>query len=72
MLCNGEGFTERWKTTNAEEIVENAKRDLSESDRRIEALTRIRDEEKEKYVESATKYGLEILCQTDHKSLIKS
>ena len=65
MLCNGEGFTERWKTTNAEEIVENAKNDLAEADRRIEALTRIRDEEKEQYVAAATKYGLEVLCQTD-------
>ena len=71
MLCNSEGFTERWKTTNASEIVENAKKDLEEVHRRVEVLEQIRDECKQKYVDSATKYGLEIICQTD-KSLIKS
>ena len=65
MLCNSEGFMERWKTTNVEQILENAKTDLKNADRRIDALTKIRDEEKEKYVTAATKYGLEILCQTD-------
>jgi len=71
MLCNSEGFTERWKTTNAEQILEAAKHDLSEAQRRIDALIKIRDEMKDKYVEAATKYGLEILCQTE-KSLTKS
>ena len=72
MLCNSEGFTERWKTTNAEEVVTNAKKDLEEADRRIDALIKIRDECKEKYIESATKYGLEVLCQQTEKSPIKS
>ena len=71
MLCNSEGFTERWKTTNASQIVENAKKDLEEAHHRVEVLEQIRDECKQKYIESATKYGLEIICQTD-KSLIKS
>lgn len=70
MLCNSEGFTERWKTTNVQEIIENAKQDLENANRRIEALTRIRDEHKEKYVTATSKYGLEPLCQTD-KSPIK-
>ncbi len=72
MLCNSEGFTERWKTTNSEQILETAKKDLAETQRRIDALTKIRDEVKEKYIEAATKYGLEILCRVDHKSPIKT
>jgi len=71
MICNSEGFTERWKTTNAEEIVQNAKADLKEANLRIDALTRIRDEQKAKYIESATKYNLDVLCQTE-KSPIKT
>jgi hypothetical protein len=71
MLCNSEGFTERWKTTNADEILTNAKKDLKEARLRIAALTRIRDEQKEKYVEACKKYNLETLCQTE-KSLIKT
>jgi hypothetical protein len=71
MLCNSEGFTERWKTTNSEEILTDAKKDLKEARRRIEALTRIRDEQKAKYIEGCTKYNLEILCQTE-KSPIKT
>jgi hypothetical protein len=65
MLCNSEGFIERWKTTNKDEILENAKKDLTEVSRRIEALTKIRDECKQKYEASATKFNLEILCQTE-------
>ena len=71
MLCNSEGFTERWKTTNAEEVVTNAKKDLEETTKRIDILTKFRDECKQKYIEDATKYGLEIICQTE-KSPIKS
>lgn len=65
MLCNSEGFTERWKTTNADQILTEAKKDLMEARRRIEALSRIRDECKAKYIESCEKYKLEALCQVD-------
>lgn len=71
MLCNSEGFMERWKTTNAEQILKDAKNDLKEARRRIAALTRIRDEQKAKYVEACAKYNLEVLCQTE-KSPIKT
>ncbi len=71
MLCNSEGFTERWKTTNKDEIVANAKKDLKEALRRIDALVKIRDEYKKKYEEAAAKFNLEILCQTE-KSAIKT
>lgn len=63
MLCNSQGFTERWKTTNVEEILTGAQNDLKAVRERIEALTKIRDEYKEKYTEEATKSGLEVLCQ---------
>ena len=65
MICNSEGFTERWKTTNAEQILKDARKDLKETRRRIVALTRIRDEQKEKYVNACKKYNLESLCQTE-------
>jgi len=71
MICNSEGFTERWKTTNADEIVQAAKNDLKEANLRIDALVRIRDEQKAKYIEAATKYNLDILCQTE-KSATKT
>lgn len=72
MLCNSEGFTERWKTTNAAQILTDAKKDLKEARRRIAALTRIRDEQKTKYVEACTKYNLEILCQAEKPQSIKT
>lgn len=72
MLCNSEGFTERWKTTNADEILKDAKNDLKEARRRIAALTRIRDEQKEKYVNACSKYNLEVLCQLEKHQSIKT
>lgn len=72
MLCNSAGFTERWKTTNVEEIITNAESDLKAARERIEALTKIRDEYKEKYTEEATKSGLEVLCQPSPKSPTKT
>lgn len=71
MLCNSEGFTERWKTTNKDQILETAKNDLVEVNRRIEALTKIRDEYKQKYEAAASQFKLEVLCQTE-KSAIKT
>jgi hypothetical protein len=62
MLCNSEGFIERWKTTNAEEVITNAKKDLEETSERIDTLIKFRDECKQKYIKDATKYGMEILC----------
>lgn len=71
MICNSEGFMERWKTTNKDQILVDAKKDLKEARRRISALTKIRDEHKKKYEEAAAKNNLEILCQTE-KSAIKT
>ncbi len=69
MLCNSAGFMERWKTTNKDQILVDAKKDLKESRRRMAALTKIRDEHKQKYEEAAEKYNLEILCQTDKSAI---
>lgn len=71
MLCNSEGFTERWKTTNKDQILETAQKDMEEVNRRIEALTKIRDEYKQKYEAAASQFKLEVLCQTE-KSAIKT
>jgi hypothetical protein len=71
MLCNSEGFVERWKTTNAEQVLADAKKDLKETRRRIVKLTKFRNAQKAKYIKEATKYKLEILCRTE-KSPIKT
>jgi len=71
MLCNSDGFTERWKTINAEKVVTNAKKDLKDTSKRIDILIKFRDECKQKYIADTTKYGLNILCQTK-KSPTKS
>ena len=72
MLCNSEGFTERWKTTNTEQILEDAQKDLEKTIKQIDVLTKFRDECKSKYIEDAIKHGLETLCQADLKSPIKN
>jgi hypothetical protein len=69
MLCNSEGFTERWKTTNKDQILETANNDLKEINRRIEALTKIRDEYKQKYEDAASKFKLEMICQTEKPAI---
>jgi len=61
MLCNSEGFIERWKTTNVDQILENANEDLKQAERFIDALKRIQNEQKEKYINACEKYKLEIL-----------
>ena len=62
MLCNSEGFVERWRTTNIEDILKDARKDLKEAHQRIVALVRIRDEQKVKYIEACAKYKLETIC----------
>jgi hypothetical protein len=60
-----------WKNTNKDKILSDSKKDLEETTKRIDILTKFRDECKQKYIEDATKYGLEIICQTE-KSPTKS
>jgi hypothetical protein len=60
MICNSEGFTERWKNTNKDEILIGAKRDLKLSCKRITSLLKIQAEVKKKYKEGAKKFHLEV------------
>lgn len=60
MLCNSDGFTERWKNTNREQIIKDAKHDLKLIRQRIAFLTKINTESKEKFLKGAKKYNMEI------------
>lgn len=60
MLCNEEGFTERWKNTNKEQILEDASKDLKLCKKTITALTKIKNEAKKNYQAGAKKYKLEV------------
>jgi hypothetical protein len=60
MLCNSEGFIERWKNNNSDEILKNAKNDLKLATKRIALITKAKNEAKKKYVDGAKKYKLEI------------
>ena len=70
LLCNSEGFTERWKNTNHEKILEDAKTDLKLVTTRLETLIPLRDDYKQKYIDASARYNLEFLCQI--KSHIKT
>ena len=59
MICNSEGFIERWKNTNGTEILENAKKDLVLAKKRIALVTKAKNEAKKKYIAGAKKYKLE-------------
>ena len=60
VVCNSEGFTERWKNTNRETILENAKKDLELAKKRIAEVAKEKEDCKQKYVEAAAKFGLEV------------
>lgn len=59
MICNAEGFTERWANTNRDRILEDAKKDLELVLKRIEELEGLKVERKQKYLDAAAKYNLE-------------
>ncbi len=58
-ICNSEGFLERWKNTNSEKILADAKRDLKMCRQRIAALSKEKQKFKKKFLEGAKKYKLE-------------
>lgn len=60
MLCNSEGFTERWKCTNKDDIIKDARNDLKLARRKIAAVSKAKEAAKAKYVEGAKKFNLEI------------
>jgi hypothetical protein len=59
MICNSEGFIERWKTTNKDDIVVEAKNDLQRLNGNIEKMKSYRDEAKQLYADSVKPYNLE-------------
>jgi hypothetical protein len=63
MICNAEGFTERWKNTNRDEILKNAKADLKLGRKRIAEVTREKTKYKKKYIKAAMGYKLEIYAK---------
>ena len=60
MICNSEGFVERWKTTNKDDIVAEAKSDLQRLNENIEKMKTYRDEAKQLYVDGVKPYNLEV------------
>ena len=58
-ICNSDGFIERWKNTNKDKILEDAKRDLKLVRQRITALTKIKTQHKNKFQAGAKKFNLE-------------
>ena len=59
MLCNSEGYIERWKNTNQEQVLIDSKKDLELVMQRIAILTRKRNVFKKKYKKAAVKYNLD-------------
>jgi hypothetical protein len=59
MICNSEGFIERWKNTNTSKIKEDAEADLNIINERIEKLSKIQEEAKQLYIESVKPYDIE-------------
>jgi ribosomal protein S8 len=59
MICNSEGFIERWKNTNKNEILSEAKKDLKLASKRIIELSKIKTKAKKEYQKGAKKFQLE-------------
>ena len=59
MLCNSEGFVERWKNTNRDQILKDAKKDLRIARKRIAEVKREKNSYKKKYVKAASGYNLD-------------
>jgi len=58
MICNSEGFIERWKNTNSEDILSGAKNDLKLALKRIAEITSVMEKEKKKFQKGALKFKL--------------
>ena len=59
MICNSEGFIERWKNTNKDKILEDARKDLKLVSKRISSLSKIKTKFKKVFINNAKKYNLE-------------
>ena len=58
MLCNSEGFLERWQTNDRELILKGAKNDLKIANKKIKELEKYKKQFKDSYVKSAKKYNI--------------
>ena len=59
MVCNSEGYVERWKDINQAKILEDSKQDLKMARKKISAITKAKNIAKKKYVADTVKYKLE-------------
>jgi hypothetical protein len=59
MLCNSDGFTERWKNTNQEKILSDAKVEREAVEKRLIEVIKMKEEAKLRYKTGVEKYKLE-------------
>lgn len=59
MICNSEGFVERWTNTNKDQILEDAKKDLEKLKENIVKMEKYKEESKQLYVDSVKPYNIE-------------
>lgn len=59
MLCNSDGFTERWKNTNQDKILADAKLELEAVKKRLVEITKIKEDARKKYKAGTKKHKLE-------------
>lgn len=60
MICNSEGFIERWKTNDKELIIKDIKKDLKTITALVTKATKARNIAKKEYIKNASKYKLEV------------
>ena len=59
MICNSDGFVERQKNTNKDQILDDAKKDLSNVNENIIKLEKYKEEAKQLYIDSVKSYNIE-------------
>lgn len=59
MICNSDGFTERWGNTNRKSILKTAKKDLRLANKRIEEVYKLKLDYKNKYEDGVKKFNLD-------------
>ena len=60
ILCNSEGFTEKFQGTNKEVILENAKKDLKECNKLLQVITKQKNEAKKELKKRAAEFKIKI------------
>lgn len=59
LLCNSEGFTERFKNTNKEKILRDSRADLTKIRRRLTEISKEKESAKSEYLAKSAQYQLE-------------